>query len=466
MKYNTVLKGGTVVDPFNSVYQKLDVGIANGKIEALGSGLSGETEWDVSGKVVLPGVIDMHVHVSDLLGGHRGYRMAAATGVTTIIDYAGPMDDILSNLSALGCGMNVGCLQAVLPDEVGQDPSRDQIRHYLNKSLTQGALGLKILGGHSPLTPSASRYCVEEANNQRVFVACHAGSTEQRSDIFGLKEAVEYSKGYRLLMAHINAYCRGNRYNYLEELRDAFRMLNENPNIISDSHVALGNGTSGQCSNGVPLDKITQNCLRMFGYPPTTDGLEASIRAGLTKVIAATETENILLENEAALAHWGRGVGPVNISFPANNPVTAAACLLERRSGTRDFLIPLTATDGGGFPRNGLLQRLLAYYKLGHLTLDEVVCKCSLNPAQVFALEGKGHLGVGADADITVADLATSNAVMSFAGGQPILVNGTLYGSGGTLITTKEGEKICRENQLPCKIIEPENGLFYQEAIL
>ena len=104
--------------------------------------------------------------------------------------------------------------------------------------------------------PESSRLCVEEANAKKVMIACHAGSTQQRSDIYGLQEAVEFARGQRLLMAHINAYCRGNRYHYLEELRDAFQMLRENPNIISDSHMAVNNGTSGACRNGI------QMCIR------------------------------------------------------------------------------------------------------------------------------------------------------------------------------------------------------------
>ena len=205
MRYQSVLKGGVVVDPLNHVNSPMDVAILDGKIAALGEGLSGEVQWDVSGKIVFPGVIDMHLHVTNDLGGLVGFHMAAASGVTTIIDYAGPVEDITDNIAAMGCGMNVGCLQAVLPDMVTNHPTRGQIRSFLENVLKKGALGLKILGGHYPLTPDASRYCVEEANARRVFVACHAGSTEQRSDIYGMEEAVSYAEGYQMLLAHINA---------------------------------------------------------------------------------------------------------------------------------------------------------------------------------------------------------------------------------------------------------------------
>lgn len=358
MKNDTVLKGGLVVDPVNHVRKMQDVAIRDGKIVELGENLSGERVYDVSGKAVLPGVIDMHVHVTETLGGLVGYHMAAASGVTTIIDYAGPIDDIAAHVVPLGCGMNVGCLPSALPSVLGTDPSRKQVGEFLSSVLKQGALGLKILGGHYPLTPNASRFCIEECNARKALVAWHAGSTENRSDIYGMKEAVEYAKGYRLLLAHINAYCRGNRYNYLEELRDAFQMLRDNPNIISDSHMAVDNGTSGACANGAPCDNITRNCLRNFGYPQTTDGLEQAIRDGVTKVIAQVGEDNVLLEREAGLNAWKRGTTPLCVSFPANLAAVAATCIVERKPGGRDFLIDLAATDGGGIPRNGLLRRL------------------------------------------------------------------------------------------------------------
>lgn len=462
MKYDVVLKGGYLFDPKNGVKEVMDIAIQDGKVADLSKNLSGKKEWDVSGKMIFPGVIDMHVHVTGDLGGLVGYYMAAASGVSTIIDYAGPMEDILKHAVLFGCGMNVGCLPAALPSVLGKNPSREQVRSFLELSLQNGALGLKILGGHYPLTPESSRYCVEESNRRSVFVAWHAGSTENRSNIYGMKEAVECSKGNRLLLAHINAYCRGNCYNYLEELKDAFQMLRDNPNIISDSHMALNNGTSGSCIGNEIQDQITQNCLRVSGYPVNTDGLEQAIRDGVARVIAQIGPENVLLEREEALKHWKRGATSLCVSFPANLPSVAAACLLERKPASRDFLIDLAATDGGGFPRNGLLRKLLCYYQLGYLTLEEVIYKCSIAPAQVFAMPSKGHLAVGADADIAVVDLSAMETVMTFAMGKPILMNHEVIGKGASLLITPSGEKVCRERQIPYQIIHPEEGRFYR----
>lgn len=462
MTFDVVLKGGRVCDPVNHVDEDLDIGIRYGRIETLEKDLChAEEVIDVSGLTVIPGIIDMHVHVTRLLGGRVGYYMAARTGVTTIIDYAGPVSDIISQITSQGCGMNVGCIDAVLPDLVGQSPSRERVREFLGHSLENGSLGLKILGGHFPLTPESSRLCVEEANARRVMVACHAGSTENRSDIYGLKEAVEYASGQRLLMAHINAYCRGNRYHYLEELRDAFQLLRENRNIISDSHMAVNNGTGGACRDGVPRDGITINCLKMFGYEPTKEGLMSAMRAGQARAIAALEKENVLLEKEEAIKYWSEHGTNINVSFPANLASVASACLAERRTPGGKPLIELAATDGGGFPRNGLIQKLLPFYRLGYLTLDEVVEKCSVNPARVFGLHRKGNLGIGADADLSVIDLERLDAVMSFAGGKQIMDRGKVMGSGGTLLTTEAGVRMAEERQLRYQVADTEGSALY-----
>jgi dihydropyrimidinase len=88
-----VVRGGTVVTAGSS--GPCDVGIAGGKIVQLGGAPRGRAELDASGALVLPGGIDMHVHLSpgappepgvpdwadDF---HSGSRAAIAGGVTTV----------------------------------------------------------------------------------------------------------------------------------------------------------------------------------------------------------------------------------------------------------------------------------------------------------------------------------------------------------------------------------------------
>jgi dihydropyrimidinase len=71
-----------------------DIGVRDGRIAQLGGAMTGTREIDAAGKLVLPGGVDMHVHLSPVeTGGESmpwaddfvsGSRAAAAGGVTTI----------------------------------------------------------------------------------------------------------------------------------------------------------------------------------------------------------------------------------------------------------------------------------------------------------------------------------------------------------------------------------------------
>src|SRR4029078_4409983 len=86
-----VLRGGRVFDPAaqRPVEQAAAVRITNGRIVEIGRGLVAPRIIDVKDHWVLPGLIDLHVHLRE--PGHEykedietGTRAAAAGGVTTI----------------------------------------------------------------------------------------------------------------------------------------------------------------------------------------------------------------------------------------------------------------------------------------------------------------------------------------------------------------------------------------------
>ncbi len=98
MKLDGIVKGGTVVTPAGTFVG--DVGIAGEKIAALGADLEpgpGTDVIDATGHHVLPGVLDVHVHLELPFCGtvsaddyRTGTRAGARGGVTTVIDFAIP----------------------------------------------------------------------------------------------------------------------------------------------------------------------------------------------------------------------------------------------------------------------------------------------------------------------------------------------------------------------------------------
>lgn len=88
--YDTVLKGGRVIDERNKVDGVFDVAIKGGRIAAVGKDLStnGARVEDVSGAIVAPGLIDIHTHVyhkATSLSVDPGF-IARRSACTTLID--------------------------------------------------------------------------------------------------------------------------------------------------------------------------------------------------------------------------------------------------------------------------------------------------------------------------------------------------------------------------------------------
>jgi predicted amidohydrolase len=65
-----VLRGGTVIDASRGLNARADVAVAAGRIVELGATVGpGARTLDVSGRIVTPGLIDLHPHVATLVFG-------------------------------------------------------------------------------------------------------------------------------------------------------------------------------------------------------------------------------------------------------------------------------------------------------------------------------------------------------------------------------------------------------------
>ena len=92
---STVIRGGTIVTA--DLTYVSDVKIEDGKIAAIGSGLSGDKVLDATGCFVMPGGIDPHTHLEMPFMGtyssddfESGTRAALSGGTTMVVDFALP----------------------------------------------------------------------------------------------------------------------------------------------------------------------------------------------------------------------------------------------------------------------------------------------------------------------------------------------------------------------------------------
>src|SRR5271155_211053 len=95
-KYDLLLRGGRVICPASGIDGIRDIAVRDGRIAAVEETIlpSSSTEIiDVSGKLVLPGLIDTHAHVYQYATGRFGLNadmVGVHSGVTTLVDQGGP----------------------------------------------------------------------------------------------------------------------------------------------------------------------------------------------------------------------------------------------------------------------------------------------------------------------------------------------------------------------------------------
>lgn len=96
MQYDTLIKGGRVIDPARNLDGPYDVAIKDGRIVQVDANIpstAGGAIVDAAGKLVLPGLVDTHAHVYQYVTGRFGLDadlVGVRSAVTTLIDQGGP----------------------------------------------------------------------------------------------------------------------------------------------------------------------------------------------------------------------------------------------------------------------------------------------------------------------------------------------------------------------------------------
>lgn len=91
MSYDLILRGGRVVDPSQKLDAVTDVAFTDGKVARIGAGLQADAKTDVrdvAGRIVTPGLIDLHTHVywGGTSLGIDAEDFCRRSGVTTAVD--------------------------------------------------------------------------------------------------------------------------------------------------------------------------------------------------------------------------------------------------------------------------------------------------------------------------------------------------------------------------------------------
>jgi dihydroorotase len=101
--YDLIVKGGRVIDPSVGLDAVRDVAIAAGRIAAVEPNITGETAatTDARGKIVTPGLIDIHTHAAR---SKEGPPLALQDGVTGWVDAGSAGADNIDEMAAVARG--------------------------------------------------------------------------------------------------------------------------------------------------------------------------------------------------------------------------------------------------------------------------------------------------------------------------------------------------------------------------
>src|SRR5580704_3990072 len=99
-RYDLIIKGGRVIDPGGKLNEINDVAIAGGHIAAIDPHIPADAPEtiDARGKLVVPGLIDIHTHAARV---SDGPALCLADGVTGLIDAGSQGADRISEVIAI-----------------------------------------------------------------------------------------------------------------------------------------------------------------------------------------------------------------------------------------------------------------------------------------------------------------------------------------------------------------------------
>jgi dihydroorotase len=148
-RYDLVIRGGRVIDPSAGLDAVRDIAIAGGRIAAVAANIAGDATdtFDARGKLVVPGLLDIHTHVGRYA---EGPQLVLQDGVTGWIDAGSQGADHIADTIAIARSspqqgrvlINIG-RAGILPEGDTMDLARADVsggtRRDLGKTATSFA---------------------------------------------------------------------------------------------------------------------------------------------------------------------------------------------------------------------------------------------------------------------------------------------------------------------------------------
>ncbi len=379
-----LIKGGRVVDPKNNTDKILDVLVKDGRIAKVAADIDEKADRviDAGGKVVAPGLIDLHVHFREPGYEYKedietGSRAAARGGVTTVVCMPNtdpPIDNPALVKYVLDRGREVGLTNVLTVGCVTKGQQSKELSE-MGELKNAGAIGVSD-DGRPVINPSLMRRALEYASMFDLPVMSH-------SEDLDLVDGGSMNEGY------MSTY--------------------------------LGLRGIPKCAESVAVTRDVLIAEEVGGrlhvcHVSTRNSIDAIRRAKKrgANITCETAPHYFSLTDKA--------VDGFNTNAKMNPPLRDEDDVNAVIEGLIDGTIDAIATDHAPHDKdekdiefeyalNGIVgletSLALGYTNLvmsGKLTLSQLIEKMSANPADIIKID-KGTLGEGKAADIVIFDI-------------------------------------------------------------
>ncbi len=378
-----LIKGGTVIDPVAGKINKKDILIVDGRISGSGHNLSrsGAEVLDAKGKLVVPGLIDMHVHL----------REPGFEAKETI--FTGTRAAARGGFTSVACMPNTNPVAdnaAVVSSVIKRAHETGVVRVYPIGAISRGSIGEELAE-------------IGDMKESGAVAFSDDGMPVMSSGL--MRRAMQYA---RMLGVTLISHC-------------------EDKNLSSGGSMHEGLVSTILGLKGIPASAEEVMVSRDIILAEDT-GCRVHIAhvstAGSVRLVRQAKSRGVGITAEVSPHHFtltDEAVMGYGACTKVNPPLRSDRDLEAVKEGLADGTIDVIATDHAPhtveekdveydlapFGISGLETAVgLVWTELvatGVLTPLQAITKMTLNPARVLGIPG-GTLEAGADADITIID--------------------------------------------------------------
>lgn len=380
---NLLIKGGRVIDPSQGIDDTLDVVVENGLVKEIGKGLAapaGAETIDASGKYVVPGLIDMHVHLRD-----------------PGLEYK---EDIVSGTRAAVAGgfTSVCCM----PNTKPAIDNKAIASYIINKAKTDGFCNVFPVGTITQGMAGDRLAEMGELKESGCVAVSDDGKPVKNSEL--MRRALQYAAGIGIMII-----------SHAEELE-----------LVGEGVMNEGFTSTELGLKGIPRvaeDIATAREIMLAEYVGVPIHIAHVSTKGSVRIIREAKARGVKVTCETAPHYFtltDDAVRGYNTNAKMNPPLREADDVAAIKAGLKDGTIDCIATDHAPHHLDekdvefneamngivGLETSLPLSLKLvdeGLLTLSQLVEKMSCKPSELLGL-GRGSLKAGSVADISVID--------------------------------------------------------------